>query len=558
MALESVPSVGEHLNGIDPTGHELAGYVFGDVIGGGGMADVYTARQVGLDRSVAIKVMKPWLATDREFVARFLREARVCARLVHPNVVQVHDLGYHLGNPCLVMELLEGQTLADSLEEAPMALEDTISIIQDVLKGLSAAHTHGIIHRDVKPGNVFLCDDGSVKVMDFGIAHATGATHLTDTGVPMGTPEYMSPEQVEGKKPDARSDIYTVGILMYRMLSGSVPFTADTPIAVLMMHVSKPPPELPLSVPEWLRSIVMRALAKHPDDRFASVSEMLAAFQNRRVLDLSPQIQSPVTLMSGMSAVNWPPLDSEEIRYIPSPTYPSLLPTPTRLIDDGRDNNRKVAIIATAAVSVVLLTGILGYALNTRTRHAPSSTPQATPAALAPIGQPETPATYNPGAPGSTLYGGMRPGQPNIPETQPGASLPPPQTLGTRPTQPDHHETIGPDQPGVTHPEGSTPQNTGYPTGYGNTGTPPSGSNPTVPNSPEGQPANTYPYGNNPQYPYPPRTGGDPNGMGGNQQPAQPPANTGNGGQQYGTPGYGAQPPAGDGNAGVQPGYAGG
>ena len=555
MAIESVPSVGEHLNGIDPTGHELAGYVFGDVIGGGGMADVYTARQVGLDRSVAIKVMKPWLATDREFVARFLREARVCARLVHPNVVQVHDLGYHLGNPCLVMELLEGQTLADSLEEAPMALEDTISIIQDVLRGLSAAHAHGIIHRDVKPGNVFLCDDGSVKVMDFGIAHATGATHLTDTGVPMGTPEYMSPEQVEGKKPDARSDIYTVGILMYRMLSGSVPFTADTPIAILMMHVSKPPPELPLTVPEWLRSIVMRALAKHPDDRFASVSEMLAAFQSRRVLDLSPQIQSPVTLMSGMSAVNWPPLDSEEIRYIPSPTYPSLSPTPTRLIDDGRDNNRKVAIIATAAVSVVLLTGILGYALNTRTRHTPSSTPQATPAALAPIGQPESPAAYNPGV---AVYGGTRLGQPNVPETQPGASLPPPQTTGAHPAQPDHHETIIPDQTGVTHPEGGTPQNTGYPTGYGNNGTPPTGSNPGTPNSPEGQPANSYPYGNNPQYPYPPRTGGDPNGMGGNQPPTQPPANPGNGGQQYGTPGYGTQPPAGDGNTGAQPGYAGG
>lgn len=369
MAADSVSNGIEQSSRSDAI-HDLVGYQFGNQIGGGGMADVYEARQVGLDRDVAIKVMKPWLAQDKEFVSRFAREARVCARLLHPHIVQMYDYGSYKGRPCLVMELLEGRTLADALDEHILPLEDTIAIIKPVLEGLSVAHANGIVHRDIKPGNVFLCDDGDVKVMDFGIAHAADATQLTNTGAPLGTPEYMSPEQVEGKKPDARSDIYSVGVLLHKMLTGDVPFCAETPIAILLMHVSKPAPDLPYDVPEWLRRIVAKALSKRPQDRFASAKEMLAAIQERGATSgqqAYPGHQGP-SMMPPVTGVNWAPLEPEVPRF--TGDYPYSSGAFDYSYNDGR---KRTMVIATAAIAVVMLAGIMGFALTQRhLKHNPS------------------------------------------------------------------------------------------------------------------------------------------------------------------------------------------
>jgi serine/threonine-protein kinase len=256
-------------------------YRVGNLIGGGGMADVYYAMHVGLDRPVAMKVMKAWLAGDEEFVARFQREARICARMNHENIVQVYDMGTKNGRPYLVMELLQGETLRQRMKKLGAIPEtDSIDIIKQVLAGLYYAHEQaGIIHRDIKPGNVFLLQTGTVKVMDFGIARAAAETRLTQTNAQLGTPEYMAPEQVEGKPVDARSDLYAVGVMFYEMLTGDVPFKADTPLAVLHQQVTKPAPSLPDTFSAGLRAVVAKALSKDPAGRYASAREMLDALE---------------------------------------------------------------------------------------------------------------------------------------------------------------------------------------------------------------------------------------------------------------------------------------
>lgn len=390
MATEPARPGGQQTRPTGPVLQALTGYELGPMIGGGGMADVYVATQTGLDRRVAVKVMKPWLAQDQEFVSRFAREARVCARLTHPHVVQVYGIGSHEGRPCLVMEYLEGRTLADALEEHLMAVEDIIAIIQQVLEGLSAAHVRGVVHRDVKPGNVFLCDNGDVKVMDFGIAQANDTTPLTSTGSPIGTPEYMSPEQVEGKKVDARSDIYAVGVLLHKMLTGEVPFTAETPIAILLMQVSKPPPEMPPYIPAWLREVVLKALAKKPEDRYASAKEMLAAMEAKTVSSAVSTGSLP-HLPPG-SNLKWVPAGGYESAYSGPRTMPTAAP--------GMDSRRTAAVVA-ALVFVMLLAGIAGYALMQGRRAvtppviaAPVVTTPA--AASTPDSQPDTSAVTPP------------------------------------------------------------------------------------------------------------------------------------------------------------------
>lgn len=259
----------------------MENYRVGNLIGGGGMADVYYAMHVGLDRPVAMKVMKAWLAGDEEFVARFQREARICARMAHENIVQVYDMGTKNGRPYLVMELLQGETLRQRMKKIGAIPEDeAIGIVKQVLAGLAYAHEQaGIIHRDIKPGNVFLCQTGVVKVMDFGIARAAAETRLTQTNAQLGTPEYMAPEQVEGKNVDARSDLYALGVMLYEMLTGDVPFKADTPLAVLHQQVTKQPPPLPDRFSPGLRAVVNKTLVKDPAGRYASAHEMLEALE---------------------------------------------------------------------------------------------------------------------------------------------------------------------------------------------------------------------------------------------------------------------------------------
>lgn len=255
-------------------------------LGRGGMAEVFAAEDVRLGRTVAVKLLRSDLAEDPVSKARFTREAQSVAGLNHHAVVAVYDSGedYWGGNtvPYIVMELVEGRTIRDLLinAEAPPP-EQALIIVSGVLEALAYSHQHGIVHRDIKPANVIITDAGAVKVMDFGIARALhgAASTMTQTGMVMGTPQYLSPEQALGKAVDHRSDLYATGCLLYELLALRPPFTGETPLSVVYQHVQDmpvPPSEVAPAVPPELDGLVMRSLAKDPDDRFQSAEEMRA------------------------------------------------------------------------------------------------------------------------------------------------------------------------------------------------------------------------------------------------------------------------------------------
>ena len=240
----------------------------------GGMAQVYVARQMNIDRRVAMKVLSPMFSMNPSVVMRFFREARVIAQLSHPNTVRLFDMGETPDTRLyMAMELLEGVELSERIRQGRMKAEEAIPIVRQVAGSLSEAHSKGIIHRDLKPDNIFLTKLNIVKVLDFGIAKLKQSEDederkLTKVGTAPGTPEYMSPEQARGKELDARSDIYSLGIVLYEMLAGHPPFEEDTFLATILMHVQSPPPPLPDDVPADLRNyVVNRLLAKDPNCR---------------------------------------------------------------------------------------------------------------------------------------------------------------------------------------------------------------------------------------------------------------------------------------------------
>src|SRR5665648_156735 len=253
----------------------------------GGMATVYVAMDQRLDREVALKVMRADLAKDESFVRRFRREARSAAKLSHPNVVAVYDQGEDDGHVFLAMELVNGLTLRQVMQsEGPLTPRAALDIIDPVLQAIGAAHNAGLIHRDVKPENVILRDDGTVKVADFGLARAIAATTSTDqTGLLLGTVAYLSPEQVERGIADARSDVYATGLLLFEMLTGSKAFIGDSPIHVAYQHVHSEVP-LPSSrintVPAVLDHLVARASARDPDKRPRDANGLLAEVRRAR------------------------------------------------------------------------------------------------------------------------------------------------------------------------------------------------------------------------------------------------------------------------------------
>jgi len=252
-------------------------YELGPLLGEGGMARVHRGLDRQLRRPVAVKVLAPPLDRDKAFVERFRREARAAAGLSHPNIVAVFDSGSDDGTHYIVTELVDGETLAQRLRrDGPMPPPEAVGIAVDVCHALAAAHERGVVHRDIKPGNVMLLPDGRVKVVDFGIARAAGSDTLTGTGEVLGSSAYLSPEQASGGSGDERSDLYALGCVLYEMLTGEVPFRADTPIATMYLHVNEDPPR-PSTVrpiPAELEDVVMRCLEKDPKRRFESAGRL--------------------------------------------------------------------------------------------------------------------------------------------------------------------------------------------------------------------------------------------------------------------------------------------
>jgi formylglycine-generating enzyme required for sulfatase activity/predicted Ser/Thr protein kinase len=278
----------------DSVPDKLGKYKIIEEVGRGGFAAVYKAVDTTLDRTVALKVLAPHLLWDPTFVQRFQREAKVAANLDHPNIVTIYEVSQIEGVYFIAMQFLEGRTLSQLLQaEGAWPVSRVQGVIEQVASALDYAHARGFVHRDIKPSNVIVTEDGQATLTDFGLVKAGEGTKLSTTGVVFGTPEYMSPEQAEGKVLDARSDIYSLGVVLFEMLAGRAPFVADTTPAVLYKHVHEPPPldELPFDLPRGVVAVVEKALAKKREARYQSAGEMAWAFKAAVETTAEPKVE---------------------------------------------------------------------------------------------------------------------------------------------------------------------------------------------------------------------------------------------------------------------------
>jgi serine/threonine-protein kinase len=355
------------------------------LIARGGMAQVYRALDTRLGRHVAVKVLFPELSVDSTFVTRFRREAQAAASLSHPNIVAVYDWGEDAGTYFIVMELVTGTSLATALRtEKTMPATRAAQIAAQVANGLAYAHRHGVVHRDIKPGNVLITDDHQVKVTDFGIAQAVSTEEgLTMAGSVMGTAAYFSPEQAEGTVVDGRSDIYSLGVVLYEALAGRPPFVGDSPVAVASMHVRNAPPDLRdlnPSVPEAIAAVTMRALQKSPADRYQTAEEfradLLRFTEGRDVLGGSAgaAVEGVTSVMgvqatSVLGATSVPPARDATL-VVPAVTAPepaqtsaeapareALMTGPRYDVATRRRSSREAAWIAVVMVIVLIVAG---------------------------------------------------------------------------------------------------------------------------------------------------------------------------------------------------------
>lgn len=410
------------------------------MIARGGMGKVYRAEQVPLGREVALKVLHPNYSgdSDPEFHKRFFLEASTTAKLTHPNTVSIFDYGrtdddvYYIA-----MELLDGKTLHRALREAgPMEPARILHIAAQICRSLREAHEHGVIHRDLKPANIYLVVHGDesefVKVLDFGLVKSLEDTgeDLTQTGLFMGSPKYMSPEQIRGERVDGRADIYSLGIIMYEMLTGKVPFDRTNSVNILMAHVHEPPPPMAdinpnVTIPPLFEQVVLKAIAKRPEDRYPSMDALLLALKEAADPLINPDISGRVSLSStGAFRASDPPRASRA-----TPSSPLRIPpkTPTR---------HTPKIIGIVSFAILLGLGVL-------------MVPRGAPAPVSPqVSSPEVPRADVPAAARS---------EPEAPTTPPVSEAPAPRVRVTlRSTPPGAMVSVEP-RTGETRQYGPTP-----------------------------------------------------------------------------------------------------
>jgi ABC-type branched-subunit amino acid transport system substrate-binding protein/predicted Ser/Thr protein kinase len=380
-------------------GKQLGKYQIQAALGKGGMGMVYIGYDPLLDRKVAIKVLAPHLVWEEGFVERFLREARAAARIKHPNIVTVYDVGQEQEQFYFVMEYLEGKTLADHIRQrGPLPPEEVLSILHPLADALDYAHQHGLVHRDIKPANIIVGDRLRVTLTDFGIARAAQETRLTTTGTIMGTPEYMSPEQAWGEEVDHQTDLYSLAVVAYEMLSGKVPFSGTTPHAVLYKQIHEPPPPIRESQPDLpasVETVLSRALDKEPGKRYettaAFVGELDSALAGK--LPATPG-EEPTLLIAAEEAPLPPtPLEEEPTLLVAAEEAPPLpeqpAPTPatpapkqapvSHPVPAQRRVPRLLWVLGTLGLLAVLagVVSILWFILGSQDEPTPVPSPQA-------------------------------------------------------------------------------------------------------------------------------------------------------------------------------------
>mgnify|MGYP000893519471 CR=1 FL=1 len=388
------------------TGKKIGKYLIKEKLGSGGMAEVYKGYQENLDRFVAIKLMHAFLVADQDFLNRFQREARAMAALNHPNIVGVYDFDVYGENSYyLVMEYIRGGTLKERLEELArrgerLPLTDAVKMIAEIADALAYAHRRDMVHRDIKPANIMLNEDsGRAVLTDFGIVKLVGSQSMafTATGALIGTPAYMSPEQALGKSGDHRVDIYSLGVMLFQMVTGTLPFDADTPLAVVMKHVNSPTPEpssITPDIPWGLQEVIMKAMAKSPEDRFNSAGEMAAAL---RAVDLSAASTRPMApVVPPKPSLDYPTPTKTEV-MLPAVDTAVASPPPT-----PSETKRRPAWLF-PALGVVLLLAIVGGVLATNGVFGGDPTPTVAAVVAAddttePTNLPEPTATEEPNA----------------------------------------------------------------------------------------------------------------------------------------------------------------
>ncbi|MFF5084735.1 Stk1 family PASTA domain-containing Ser/Thr kinase [Actinoplanes sp. NPDC000266] len=366
-------------------------YQVGELLGYGGMAEVHKGRDLRLGRDVAIKMLRTDLARDATFQERFRREAQNSAALNHPAIVAVYDTGEEISatgekQPFIVMEFVNGRTLKEVLaQEQRLPVRRALEIIADIDAALEFSHRHGIIHRDIKPGNVMITQNGQVKVMDFGIARAlaSGATTMTQTSAVIGTAQYLSPEQARGEAVDARSDVYAAGCVLFELLVGHPPFVGDSPVSVAYQHVRedpKAPSEINHEVPPDVDAIVLKALAKNPINRYQSAQEMRA--DALRAVSGRPVLATPVMSQAETMALQQGPQPRQW-----QPQAATTMQRPVGGMPPRQQDRRSSWVWASLAALGVLVVIVLGVALAmTRDDDKPTTTPtptQSTPALVA-------------------------------------------------------------------------------------------------------------------------------------------------------------------------------